>query len=275
MLLRARLAHADSGQRVVEVSAWDDGRCLGSALGEAPTAEAAEDRALQRLLRRLQDPARLSQPIGAHQPAAQPDEQPAPPASPPAVPAPAPAQTPAPAPPPSASSAPAPALETTAPPGRPAAAEAEPLADPDDWSEELAELERLLRQLGWEREQESIYLERAFGHPSRSRLIRYADLLAYLGALRRLEPGVDPVQAALPLRRADLLRSSDVLLARLGWGAAEGRALLERDFNLASRQQLSDDDLLRFNALLAQRLEAPTAPCPEHDIPSPAGPAPG
>ncbi|MCP9839790.1 hypothetical protein KBY93_03965 [Synechococcus sp. J7-Johnson] len=263
MLLRARLAHADSGQRVVEVSAWEDGRCLGSALGEAPTAEAAEDRALQRLLRRLQDPARLSQPIGAHQPAVQPDERTAPPAPP--------------APPsaPSAPSAPAPALEAPAAPGRPAAAEAEPLADPDDWSEELAELERLLRQLGWEREQESIYLERAFGHPSRSRLIRYADLLAYLGALRRLESGVDPAQAALPLRRADLLRSSDVLLARLGWGAAEGRALLERDFNLASRQQLSDDDLLRFNELLAQRLEAPTAPCPEHDIPSPAGSAPG
>jgi hypothetical protein len=260
MLLRARLAHADSGQRVVEVSAWENGRCLGSALGEAPTAEAAEDRALQRLLQRLllKEPAGLSQPIGAHQPGAQPHERPAPPAGPASAPA-----------------APAPALEAPAAPGRPAAAEAEPLADPDDWSEELAELERLLRQLGWEREQESIYLERAFGHPSRSRLIRYADLLAYLGALRRLEPGVDPAQAALPLRRADLLRSSDGLLARLGWGAAEGRALLERDFNLASRQQLSDDDLLRFNALLAQRLEAPTAPCPEHDIPSPAGPAPG
>ncbi len=266
MLLRARLAHADSGQRVVEVSAWDDGRCLGSALGEAPTAEAAEDRALQRLLLRLQDPARLSQPIGAQQPAAQPHERPVPPAGP---------APPAPPAPPSAPSAPAPALEAPAASGRPAAAEAEPLADPDDWSEELAELERLLRHLGWEREQESIYLERAFGHPSRSRLIRYADLLAYLGALRRLEPGVDPAQAALPLRRSDLLRSSDGLLARLGWGATEGRALLERDFNLASRQQLSDDDLLRFNALLAQRLEAPTAPCPEHDIPSPAGPAPG
>lgn len=160
-------------------------------------------------------------------------------------------------------------------PSAPAAAEAEPLADPDDWSEELAELERLLRQLGWEREQESIYLQRAFGHPSRSRLIRYADLLAYLAALRQLQPGVDPAQAALPLRRSDLLLRSDGLLARLGWGAAEGRALLEREFNLASRQQLSDDDLLRFNALLAQQLEGQTASSPELGTPSPAGSAPG
>lgn len=164
-------------------------------------------------------------------------------------------------------SAPAPALDATGGSDRPAVAEAEPLADPDDWSEELAELERLLRQLGWEREQESIYLERAFGHRSRSRLIRYADLLAYLAALRQLEPGVDPAQAALPLRRSDLLRRSDGLLARLGWGAAQGRSLLEREFNLASRQQLSDDDLLRFNDLLAQQLEALTASSPEPGTP--------
>ncbi|CAK6700798.1 hypothetical protein [Synechococcus sp. CBW1107] len=269
MQLRARLAHADSGQRVVEVSAWEEGRCLGSALGEAPSAEAAEDRALQRLLQRLQEQAPLSAPIvvpqqgvGATTPPAQSEVRPAPSPSP----GPAPTPTPTPAPTPSAP-APAPALEPTGGPDRPAVAEAEPLADPDDWSEELAELERLLRQLGWEREQESIYLQRAFGHPSRSRLIRYADLLAYLAALRQLEPGVDPAQAALPLRRSDLLRSSDGLLARLGWGAAQGRALLEREFNLASRQQLSDDDLLRFNDLLAQQLEALTASSPEHGTP--------
>lgn len=269
MQLRARLAHADSGQRVVEVSAWDDGRCLGSALGEAPSAEAAEDRALQRLLRRLQEPAA---------PAV------APPATTPAA-TPTPVHPPAPAPAPTSPQALEPTTVTApirpaaapafAPAPAPAAAEAEPLADPDDWSEELAELERLLSQLGWGREQESIYLQRAFGHASRSRLIRYADLLAYLAALRQLEPGLDPAQAALPQRRSDLLRRSDGLLERLGWGAAQGRALLEREFSLASRQQLSDDDLLRFNDLLAQQLEAPSAPSPEPGIPSPAEPAPG
>lgn len=263
MQLRARLAHADPGLRVVEVSAWDGGRCLGSALGEAPSAEAAEDRALQRLLLRLRDPDPQSpamvapqQSAGATTPPGRTDVRPGP--SPAPAPIPAPASTPA--------------------PSAPVASEveplAEPLADPDDWSDELAELERLLRQLGWEREQESTYLQRAFGHPSRSRLIRYADLLAYLAALRRLQPGVDPAEAALPLLRSDLLRRSDGLLARLGWGATQGRALLEREFKLASRQQLSDEDLLRFNDLLAQQLEALTGASPEHGIPSPAGPAP-
>jgi hypothetical protein len=250
MQLRARLAHAESGQRVVAVSAWEGGRCLGSALGEAPTAEAAEDRALQRLLQRLETSSQVAPP-----PATQSDVRPAP--VPPAPPA------------------PAASAEPSASEGGVAGPEVEPPADPDDWSEELAELERLLRQLGWERDQESIYLQRAFGHPSRSRLIRYADLLAYLGVLRRLEPGMDPASAPLPMRRPDLLRRSDALLARLGWGPAEGRALLEREFRLASRQQLSDDDLLRFNELLAQRLEEPTASSQEQGTPSPAGQAPG
>lgn len=250
MQLRARLAHAESGQRVVAVSAWEGGRCLGSALGEAPTAEAAEDRALQRLLQRLETSSQVAPP-----PATQSDVRPAP--VPPAPPA------------------PAASAEPSASEGGVAGPEVEPPADPDDWSEELAELERLLRQLGWERDQESIYLQRAFGHPSRSRLIRYADLLAYLGVLRRLEPGMDPASAPLPMRRPDLLCRSDALLARLGWGPAEGRALLEREFRLASRQQLSDDDLLRFNELLAQRLEEPTASSQEQGTPSPAGQAPG
>lgn len=254
MQLRARLAHAESGQRVVAVSAWEGGRCLGSALGEAPTAEAAEDRALQRLLQRLEKSSQVA---------------------PPPAPPPAPQSDVRPAPLPTATPAPAASSEPSASEGGVAGPEVEPPADPDDWSEELAELERLLRQLSWERDQESIYLQRAFGHPSRSRLIRYADLLAYLGVLRRLEPGMDPASAPLPMRRSDLLRRSDALLARLGWGPAEGRALLEREFRLASRQQLSDDDLLRFNELLAQRLEEPTASSQEQGTPSPAEQAPG
>jgi hypothetical protein len=258
MQLQARLAHAETGQRVVEVSAWREGRCLGRCLGEASTAEAAEDRAIERLLMRLRTPAVAAPPP---RPAAQ--------GIPPAQGMPAPPE-------PSGAIGAAAVAELTAPSShRPATGEAEPPADPDDWSEELAELERLLLRLGWDREQESAYLERAFGHPSRSRLIRYADLLAYLAALRRLEPGVDPAGAALPLRRSDLLRASDALLARLGWGPAEGRALLEQEFQQASRQQLSDDDLQRFNELLAQRAGPATGSSEDPGTRSPAGQLPG
>ncbi|WP_457767556.1 hypothetical protein [Cyanobium sp. ULC082] len=53
MQLQSQLVHAEPGQRVVLVSAWQQGACLGSALGEGGNAEQAEDRAIERLRGRL------------------------------------------------------------------------------------------------------------------------------------------------------------------------------------------------------------------------------
>ena len=64
----------------------------------------------------------------------------------------------------------------------------------------------------------------------------------------------DRASALVPLRRPDLLRCSDELLGQLQWGAAQGRQLLEEQFGKASRQQLSDEQLLHFNQLLEEQL---------------------
>ena len=144
----------------------------------------------------------------------------------------------------------------------------EPPADPEDWSQELAALDLQLRRLGWAREQESIYLQRAFGHPSRSRLTHYSDLRAYLLALEGLERGSDPAVATVPLRRSELLAQGDALLLRLGWSAEQGRAFLGRELQRVSRQQLSDVQLLQFNMLLEGELLA--ADNPTGDVGSPS-----
>jgi phosphoheptose isomerase len=65
----------------------------------------------------------------------------------------------------------------------------------------LARLDLQLQRLGWNREQEAVYLERVFGHPNRNRLTSYGDLLAYLQALEGFADGSEPaltdaVQAA-------------------------------------------------------------------------------
>jgi hypothetical protein len=160
-----------------------------------------------------------------------------------------PATAPAAAPSGANGSGPGPAAE----PG-PAAASQEPPPDPDDWSQELAGLELQLRRLGWGREQEAVFLERAFGHPSRSRLTTYADLMAYLRALEALVAGADPASAAVPLRRRDLLHLGDELLNSLGWSAERGRHFLEEQLGQTSRQRLSDAELMRFNMLLEEEL---------------------
>ena len=91
---------------------------------------------------------------------------------------------------------------------------------------------------------------RISSHPSRSRLTTYADLIAYLRAVESLGMPSDPATAPLPLRRRDLLSQCDGLLQLLGWDAQRGRRFLEEQFGRGSRQQLSDDELLRFNMLL-------------------------
>ena len=249
-----QLVHAEQGRRVVQVRAQRNGQLLGSALGEGTTAEEAEDRAIQRLAARLK-PATPEAPPATSPPASAPaaSKPPAPTKAPSSAPAQAAAQAPSKI-----------AADTIAEPSLPAiptrasnAASAEsaeggpaPGNDPEDWSTELARLDLQLQRLGWSRDQEGVYLERAFGHPSRNRLTHYGDLLAYLNTVETLAPGADPSTANVPLRRRDLLGQCDQLLAQLQWDAATGRSFLEQHFSLTSRQQLSDSQLLQFNMLL-------------------------
>ena len=252
------LVHAEGSSRVVLVRARQGGRVLEAALGEGATAEEAEDRARQRLQRRLSEP-----------PTQEPESTKAPPeavANPLAnqvasqVPQPAPKASP-----PSAKPTPGPIAPASPQlPSLPQEA-AEPPADPEDWSSELARLDLQLQRLGWERAQEGTYLERVFGHPSRNRLTSYSDLLAYLQALEGLAVGQDPATAPAPLRRRELLRHCDQLLEQLQWDPSQGRHFLEQHFSLASRQQLSDAQLLQFNMLLESEWLARAAGTPSSE----------
>jgi hypothetical protein len=231
MRVQLRLVHAEPGSRVVEARAIQGAELLAMALGEAGTAEEAEQRARGRLDQQLRALPRAAA-------AAAPTPTP-------------PAQSPLPAPPPPAGSAP-----PEAEPSPQTASVEEPPPDPDDWSAELARIDLALKRIGWQREQEGQYLERAFGHPSRSRLTTYHDLLAYLRQVETLEPGCDPLTTPVPLRRGELLSQSDALLRQLGWEPNQGRQFLERHLGRASRQQLSEAQLLQFNLLLEEELMA-------------------
>lgn len=240
MLIQIQLVHAEPGRRVVLASAMGDQGCLAMALGEADTAEAAEDRARSRLQQRLEAQPR---PVA---PSPRPRTDPRPASSPEPDPQPEAQAEPQPAPEPEPELEPEPQPETAS----------EPAMDPEDWSAELANLELQLRRLGWSREQESTYLLRAFGHGSRARLTRYSDLVSYLRALEGFSPGDDPASCPVPLRRTDLLSQCDQLLRSLHWDASRGRQLLESHFDRSSRQQLSDAQLLEFNMLLEGELLA-------------------
>ena len=126
--------------------------------------------------------------------------------------------------------------------------------DPEDWSEELTAIDLELQRIGWDRDGEKIYLERAFGHASRHRLTRFSDLVAYLKRLRDLEAGSDPRHAEIPLRRSDLVAQGDEILIRLQWNQQQAKDFLNQHLQASSRQQLTDEQLLSFNMMLEEQL---------------------
>ena len=244
MQIRAELCHVDTLRCIVRVEAWHDGALQGSALGEAATAEDAEERALQRLNGRL-ELSSTARPGPSHRRPeakviAQP-EQPAPVERPRKL-----EQAES-----TAASSTAAAPQVAIPVSEDAPSETP--TDPDDWSDELTAIDMEIRRIGWTREQEQEYLTRAFGLGSRHKLTRYADLVAYLRQLKLIQANDDATTAPAPIRRGDLLNQSDAMLKQLEWSSDQARAFLHQHLGSTSRQQLSDEELLQFNMLLEEQ----------------------
>ena len=245
---RVRLVHAELGARVVEASCEEGGRLLAMAFGEATTAEVAEDHARRRAAQMLPE----SRPA--------PDQQPPPPPTTVEAPVPS-AEILKPEEPegssPGQPTIPPQSVTLTPQPFPPGPGVSEGASEPADWSEDLAVVEVQLERLGWDRNQESVYLERCLGYMERSRITRYQDLRLYIDALRTLSPPADPCTAPLPGQlhqpppsRELLIQNGNTLLRRLGWTTDQGRAFLKRHFDHTSRQSLSDEQLMQFNRQL-------------------------
>ena len=259
MNIRVELCHVDTLRCVVRVEAWDAERLIASSLGEASSAEEAEDRAVQRLSQRLEtkkqtqnDHDQPDQAAITRLPASSP-EQPRDVAANPLKSSQVEDSDNRSKPSSAASNPPSAIVEDDRPSQLAVDPPSESPTDPDDWSEELTAIDFELKRIGWAREQERQYLERAFGHASRHRLTRYADLVAFLRQLRQIQPGESPEQSAVPIRRSDLITQGDQMLTNLGWSGEQARAFLQKHLNSTSRQQLSDEQLLQFNMLLEEQ----------------------
>ena len=245
MQIRAELCHVDTLRCIVRVEAWLDGSLQGSALGEAATAEEAEERALRRLNSRLVSTEGAQQPPNSARSEARVDEP-----TPKQVPVERPRKIEQTQP---SSAPPTPAIQEEVPATPADNAPSETPTDPDDWSDELTAIDMEIRRIGWSREQEQEYLTRAFGLGSRHKLTRYADLVAYLRQLKLIQANDDASTAPAPIRRGDLLQQGDAMLKQLGWSSDQARTFLQQQLGATSRQQLSDEQLLQFNMLLEEQ----------------------
>ena len=275
MRTHAQLCHVSSERCVVLVEAFEGTQPLGSALGEGRTVSEAEDQAIDRLRSRLgasegnqaesvqkmagkASHETSAQPLGSKQP--QPIRRVA--QTPQTAPSEAHQQATEPiqnqrtrtvsgaVPSKSSDSYTSGIVEREPDPQPPSEAP----VDPEDWSEELTAIDLELQRVGWDRNSEKIYLERAFGHASRHRLTRFSDLVAYLKRLRDLAAGSDPQHAEIPLRRSDLITQGDEILQRLQWNQQQAKDFLNQHLQVNSRQQLTDEQLLSFNMMLEEQL---------------------
>ena len=254
MKTKVEICHIDSNRCVVRVSGIEGDQVLGSSLGEAADAEQAEDRARERLMERVlktnslsrgkkatEDPIKKQEegvvkPLKGQQGATNKEQNPAKPSS---------IQL---------------SEEQTSQPNTISGQFTEQIqepseapTDPDDWSEELTAIDLELKRIGWTREHEHLYLERAHGHGSRHKLTRYSDLVSYLNKLKSLEVGAEAGAVQTPLRRSDLITQGDEMLTTLNWNQERAKSFLQSKLGATSRQQLSDEQLLEFNMFLEEQ----------------------
>ena len=257
MKTKVEICHIDSNRCVVRVSGLDGERELGSAIGEANNAEEAEDRARLRLEQREQSGKQAIEPQRslkkANQRKAEEQARPTKRASESDNKDPGNSEV---------------KQEKGTEQARPIPGQtngqitvsntepSEAPTDPEDWSEELTAIDLQLKRIGWTRDHESRYLERAYGHGSRHKLTRYRDLVSYLNKLKNLSEQADAESAPIPLRRSDLIAQSDEILTTLQWDQEIAKQFLQTKIGATSRQQLSDEQLFEFNMLLEEQLIA-------------------
>ena len=262
MKTKVEICHIDSNRCVVRVSGIEGDQVLGSSLGEAADAEQAEDRARERLMERVLKTNSLSRgkkategpikkqeegvvkPLKGQQGATNKEQNPK-------------------------NHPQSNCLKnrhlnqiqsqdnsqnrSQEPSAEQIQEPSEAPTDPDDWSEELTAIDLQLKRIGWSREHEHLYLERAYGHRSRHKLTRYSDLVSYLNKLKSLEVGAEAGAVQTPLRRSDLITQGDEMLTTLKWDQERAKSFLQSKLGATSRQQLSDEQLLEFNMFLEEQ----------------------
>jgi len=208
MRIESKLCHLTEDKAVVQVNGWINEKNLGSALAQGPTVEIAEDKAISRLNKRLKANTKDQVTITS--------------------------------------------IDNVK---RQTRSEVElPISnknednklnqEPSDWSNELAEIDFEIKRLKWSREDEIIFLEKTFGYNSRSKITNYSEILKYLSLLKKTD-NLDESKR-LNANIINLIAESDLILKDLCWDHIQGREYLQKEFNVSTRKELNEKQLITF-----------------------------
>ena len=208
MRIESKLCHISENKVIVQVNGWINDHNLGSALAEGPTVEIAEDKAISRLNKRINI-------ITTNET--------------------------------NTKSTNADANKTTPSDELSKRQNDDSInvkQEPSDWSNELTAIDSELKRLKWSRDDEVKFLEKNFGHNNRSKITAYIDIIKYLDLLRKID-----VPNQINENHNDfnsLIEESDIILKELSWNNTQGREYLQKEFNVSTRMELTNEQLISF-----------------------------
>jgi len=208
MRIESSLCHFTENKAVVKVNGWLNEKNLGSAMAEGPTVEVAEDKAISRLNKRINGEINSEASISSiHE-------------------------------------------EEIKTPLKVELSKSEKIdknnmnSEPSDWSNELTEIDLEIQRLKWSREDEINFLEKTFGYNNRNKITNYIDILKYLSLLKKTDKQ-NPSKVVNEII-SDLIDESDIILRDLSWDNMQGREYLQKEFNVSTRKELNEKQLISF-----------------------------
>ncbi len=208
MRIESRLCHSSENKAIVKVSGWVSDKSLGSAIAEGLTAQDAEDKAISRLYKRLntKSPKEATSKSNNENLISSSLKVELPNSN---------------------------KLEKT-----------NITQVPSDWSNELTAIDAEIERLKWSRDDEINFLEKSFGYNNRNKITNYNDIVEYLSLLKKLNKPSHSDFARENINR--LIRESDNILRDLSWDNIQGRDYLLKEFNVSTRKDLNEDQLISF-----------------------------
>ena len=216
MRIESNLCHISENRTVVQVNGWIDDIKIGSALAEGPTVEVAEDKAISRLNKRINAVTKDDTNIKSINE----DKN----------------KTPL--------KIELPKSDKIELPKREKIENANILQEPSDWSSELTSIDSEIQRLKWSRDDEINFLEKNLGYNNRNKITNYDDIVKYLELLKKT-----PIQNLSNVVNENintLIEKSDSILKDLSWNHIQGREFLQKEFNVSTRKELSQKQLVSF-----------------------------
>jgi len=185
MRIESKPCHISDNKAVVRVKGWLNEKPLGSALAEGPTAEIAEDRAIERLKQRenilnnyesdmiTKNENKNKKQVKIDLPKSD-------------------------------------KLETITLKN-----------EPSDWSNELSSIDTEIERLNWTRDDEKRFLEKNLGINDRNKITKYNEIINYLSILKNIEN--TNVSDLNIISMESMIKESDEILRDLSWDNKKGR----------------------------------------------------